>query len=792
MSLPGKLCIGILEEDNPLRSYFRFKPILLDEGGSYAPYEESGTYPDEGCIRIVPDKNESYHFKARMRQTGLFCVVDLREHPNDNDKIRPNKNYRPEGEEINACIIYSDVVRAPAPGMIFEVLPASAAEGTVKVPSTTMVLLEKEGTVGPTCYTWEAAEGEGMATLRGTPAECPTEGLQVFELKGFRDEMIRFAIRSAASMGAVSDMPEKAEPEKPAPEKSAPEKPIPEKAPEKPEPEKPESPVEKPEPEKPAPVPEKKPEPSRAPEPESEKPWIHHDASMLPKPVDHRLSRSEQLRAAQAGLNPRRGRSLQELIDEKWQQSRLNQLGMPVSPIATGAPVRNPLDAAVEALKEVWSQPSLRKPLMEALGQVDYFTDSLRKFREQVGKDLIQEQLNGLEAQRLQMLGELDKLKAGGRDIREQLKQEIRQDEASDLAEAVKKTRDAQAQQSKYEKLASEAREAARDAQSLLDHLVGDQLEQTVREVALVRRVEERMTQLRGGSAEEPVLPDPEKIGARAFIERLTQCFAAEGWALSPLDAANLCVCLALSPTLILSGAPGSGKTTAARVLTTALGLEDAGRVVMCAPDPKPLWGDSRVEQLRKGNAPAVVILDDANLAPAPDALRGLGQGFGPEWRTIVTVQDAHSGVPLSAAALDQGFMVRLSIPEDLPWRPASRQPMPAFSMVSIEAIRASLPQSDVPAALVERMEALRKAMARRKVHISRRALNDAWRYCSVMLALLGKDADAIFDLAVAQRIMPGVLASAPIEAVMDFRRATEKQPACRDLLRQPLPIRIE
>ncbi|MBR7186974.1 MAG: hypothetical protein IKD53_00305, partial [Clostridia bacterium] len=81
MSLPGKLSIGILEEDNPLRSYFRYKPLLVDDNGKYIPYEDHAHYPDEGCIRIVPDKNESYHFKVRMRQIGLFSVVDLRAHP---------------------------------------------------------------------------------------------------------------------------------------------------------------------------------------------------------------------------------------------------------------------------------------------------------------------------------------------------------------------------------------------------------------------------------------------------------------------------------------------------------------------------------------------------------------------------------------------------------------------------------------------------------------------------------------------------------------------------------------
>ena len=59
------------------------------------------------------------------------------------------------------------------------------------------------------------------------------------------------------------------------------------------------------------------------------------------------------------------------------------------------------------------------------------------------------------------------------------------------------------------------------------------------------------------------------------------------------------------------------------------------------------------------------------------------------------------------------------------------------------------------------------------------------------MLVILGDEANAaqIFDMAVAQRIMPALLASAPIEAVMDFEQLTEKMPVCRALLKQPLPI---
>ncbi len=817
MSLPGKLCVGILEEDNPLRSYFRFKPLLLDDGGKYVPFEGGKSYPDEGCIRIVPDKNESYHFKTRMRQMGLFCVVDLREHPNDNDKIRPNKNYRPEGEEINACIIYSDVVRTPAPGMIFELLPADAAQGPVATPRTSMVLLEKDGAANPACYTWEAVpDAEGQAALRVTPAMCPVEDLQVFELPGFGEEKLRFAIRAAGSMEEVCDLPEKPEkhekpdkaekaekaeknekPEKAVkseePQPAAAEKPAPEKPAEKPAEKSAEKPVEKPE-TPPAEAVKPEPEAPKAPEGKGDKPWIHHDASMVPKPVNPHLSRAEQLRAAQAGLNPRRGRSLQELIDEKWQASRLNQLGMSASPIVTGAPVRNPVDVAVEALREAWGQPDMRAPLLDAVSQVGDFKDSLRQFREQAGLNLVEAQLDQLEAQRLKLLSDLDKLKAGGSDIREQLKQEIRRDEASALAEAVEKTRAAQEQQARYEQMASDARAAAKDARNLLDELSGEQLEQKIRDVALIRRINERMAMLRGNDESEAIPAAPEKIDINAFIERLIQRADAEGWSLSRADAANLCVCLTLSPTLLLSGAPGSGKTTMALMLADALGISGCDRAALYAPEPRPVLRGSRVKRmLRTPEAPAMVILDDANLCPAPDALRGMAQVSESEWRTVLTLQDAHSGMPMNAATLNRGFLVRLSAPANLPWKPAQRRPAPEYPLTSIQAIQRSLPQADLPSAIVERMKLLCDAMARRGVVISRRALDDAWRYCAAMLVVLGEEANAnrVFDMAVAQRILPGLLACAPIEAVMEFRQLTRHMPACQALLKQPLPVAL-
>ena len=786
MSLPGKLSIGILEEDNPLRSYFRYRPLLVDEDGRYAPYAEHAHYPDEGSIRIVPDKNESYHFKTRMRQIGLFSVVDLRAHPNESDKIRPNKNYRPESEEINASIIYSDVVRAPAPDMILEILPAEAAEKPVARPHTPEVLLRGGDGPEPEKYIWKPlADSEELGALQPTGESCDIENMQVFELPGFREETLAFAIRPASSVARVSDMPEyPAHREEPSAEagdvQSAPDAQ--------------EARAPRPAAEAPAKAPEAAPRAAEKPRCTEElhagKPWLHHDDSIMPAPVDRHLSRADQLLAAQAGLNPRRGRSLQELIDEKWQRSRLNQLGQPVSPIATGAPVPNPVDAAVKAVGEAWENPQLQGPLMDALGRIEGFSHSVNAQMDATRQAEIENRLNELEAQRLKLSDELEKLKAAGRDVREKLKHEILQDADNDLAEARSRVEAARAEQARQEREADDARAAAEDAKGLLDSLAGQQLEDKIRDIALTRRVLERLELLRGTPASVKAKP----IGLGELIDRVMARFQAAGMELTKLEAANLCACLAVSPALMLSGAPGSGKTATARLLADALGLAAVGR----APVYPPAAGHhgSCAKSLRRnGDAPAVIVLDDANLSCGPDVFRGLLPGANPGWRVIATLQDVHSGHPLSASALDQGFLVRLSPRRDAAWKPAPIRAGEAFEPADIgpalDDLRAQ--PGELPEAIVRRMEAFCRKAADLGAEVSRRALTDAWLYCSAMLGCLGGDADpeALLDLALSQRVLPSLIAAAPAKALSAICDMTRKLPRCQALLTQPVPIMI-
>ena len=72
--LPGKLCIGILEEDNPFKSYFRFKPLLLAQENGFEAVDSTAAYPEDGCIRIVPDKNES---SLNILYSKAILTIDL-------------------------------------------------------------------------------------------------------------------------------------------------------------------------------------------------------------------------------------------------------------------------------------------------------------------------------------------------------------------------------------------------------------------------------------------------------------------------------------------------------------------------------------------------------------------------------------------------------------------------------------------------------------------------------------------------------------------------------------------
>ena len=102
MNFDRSLIFAYLEEDNIQRAYFRVRPLLTIHGD--VQEEALRLWPDHGCLRIVPDRNEQHTFKDRMRSLGNYCVINLVGIPADANKIRTNKNYKPERGEFNQFI----------------------------------------------------------------------------------------------------------------------------------------------------------------------------------------------------------------------------------------------------------------------------------------------------------------------------------------------------------------------------------------------------------------------------------------------------------------------------------------------------------------------------------------------------------------------------------------------------------------------------------------------------------------------------------------------------------------
>ncbi len=118
--------LSYLEEDNVQRAYFRVRPLLSLEGD--IRQEALQLWPDQGGLRIVPDRREQHTFKVRMRKLGSYCVIDLRNQPAEADKIRTNKNYKPERGEVNQYILYSDTVHELPEHTFYQLLEGEAEQ----------------------------------------------------------------------------------------------------------------------------------------------------------------------------------------------------------------------------------------------------------------------------------------------------------------------------------------------------------------------------------------------------------------------------------------------------------------------------------------------------------------------------------------------------------------------------------------------------------------------------------------------------------------------------------------
>ena len=135
----GTITLAYVEEDNRQRVIFRVIPLCTREGTTF--HGGADEFPDEGSLRIVPDKREQSTFKERMREIGGLCAIQLASDGKELMKVRQNRNYAPDQGEKNQMAIYSDVICEFAEDGCFEVIDfgVSGAEAI-----TTKVLIHKD------------------------------------------------------------------------------------------------------------------------------------------------------------------------------------------------------------------------------------------------------------------------------------------------------------------------------------------------------------------------------------------------------------------------------------------------------------------------------------------------------------------------------------------------------------------------------------------------------------------------------------------------------------------------
>lgn len=717
--LPGKLCIGILEEDNPLKSYFRIKPLLVESEGRYLPFDGAEKYPDDGCLRIVPDKNESGYFKLRMRRMGRFCVLDLREHSGENDKIRLNKNYKNDDGERNSCIIYSDVVCEPADNLIFEICENISENGLTEIPSTRRLADENLDT-----WLYLPGENGAIGSAERDGARLREEEVQRFELQGFSG-MLRFAIRLPASASALIQSPQ-ARMEAARLEAA-------------------------------------RIEPLSQPQPD--KPWLC------------RVPGSDMRPASMTGLNPRRSQSLKEIIEEKWRHSRVDQLGHPVPAYAMGKPVENPVDSAVDSLKNVWRKVELRPELLERIAEMQGFSAAMEELRSVLKNSAISHELEELEAERLKTIDDIDRFKRDKQLLREEFKREIRTEEAEAFREATQNTKRAQAEYEKYRAMADEARQTAEQAQDAYRSLGDGRFERELLQFALCSRAAKLFSEDAQADAVLPPVSD-DMPNREAWIARMTAAFASLGLTIDRLQAANLLVSIAACGKILLSGAASSDKRLAAKAIARALGAESAG---------------------------CYAVRDDGTCKPfRSEAIAvTLAQGFNAKDYPLPRCEDNHvllmelydlgAGHPVDAELLENCLLLRLQPQSaDSPWQCAKNVDSNYFP-VRMDALRSAFLSDDatLPEALHQKLQKLREVLKGYGVYLSRTTLDLLWRCCSALIAAKAASPEEAFDLVFAQRALPCVLAQAPLECQAQLPHILTGMSRCLALLNELPPIQI-
>lgn len=598
--------LSYLEEDNVQRAYFRVLPLLSLEGD--IRQEALRLWPNEGGLRIVPDRNEQHTFKMRMRKLGTYCVIDLRDQPQEAGKIRTNKNFKPDRGEVNQFILYSDTVRELPEDTFYQLMEGDIAQYQA---------LAQEA-ITPLFYIQQGETLYGPVRRDApVPPEPTAEAACVLYELPCPDNVTR----------RILCMEDARPVEKPAPVQAA----APAEVPSEPR-------AEAGVPLQAAAVPAPDAEESlpigaslhildststheetlrQLNKPVSESANLLHQKQTTVQPIQPPVQRDASLtgtplvrKPLHVASQPTKNRT-QEVISNQWS---IGKFEPPAQNLPAGAALRtvtNPVEAACHSLREAWQATNSHDQLLDCLLSLEGVRMPLEAKlcngnSVTMMQRVLRQRLQDLEAERLTALCELDRAR---RDA-DAYKQEIMTGLAARITRELGQMQsDRQTAAEQVDTLKKEINALTLQRDALLAKV--EELNSSILPEAVAKITAEAQMVL--PVAGVPLRMHPvsgETAEAEAMIARLSNSFAESGVAADRNTVIALLVLLAVCPRIGISCPTPAAMSTLCRNLANAMGWQD-GYVHQYTTEQQPMAGMRPVD-----STPAIWATSLPNYAP--------------------------------------------------------------------------------------------------------------------------------------------------------------------------------
>ena len=619
MNLERELVFCYIEEDNIQRAYFRVRPLMTISGD--VQEEAQRLWPDDGCLRIVPDRNEQHTFKDRMRTLGGYCVMNLLGIPADANKIRTNKNYKPDKGEKNQFILYSDTVQSLPEHTFFEVIEAKAEDfaSVAEKAVTPLFYIREDDTLYGPVRKAEPAKPETAQEAAGVlyPLTCPDGSERV---------LLCIENKIAATEEA-----------KPAEQPAAKEEALPIG--------------------KPLQILDQNKNFEETLQ-SLDQPLskganlLHQDAeksieASAPKAPEKPLSGTPLFHASMRTSVPQPKNKLQEVVASQWRVARNDP---PAESLPHGAAmhqVENPVEVACERMRAAWQVPEAQNQLIDFLLSLDGMRAKLEPRLTALPENtplqkVLQSRLEDMEAERLSVLLQLDKAKA-------------------DLDAYRRSVIDGLSSKAKAEATQLEAAKAEYEAS--IDGLKKQQAALIAQRDELTRRIDElQRTDLPAALAKAladaqiaaPVNGIPlhlspvsgETAPAAELIRRVLDAFAASGMTISRNTAIALLALLGICPRIGLATTSAAAASTMVRNVAVRMGWENSF-AHQVTPEQKPVLAPQSAD-----STAAVLLTSLAAYAPL-DRITKVFLARNAQNLTRNPAYEAHSWPIISLPALN-------------------------------------------------------------------------------------------------------------------------------------------